>query len=116
MAGYSIGRFRRSRREVVEALAIAIEATTITLLCCMLLGSCAQIETVRESPEALAARRVAYATCLARQSSPIITEVLRQAVDATVPGGEFVHGTISIACSVVLANPPPIAAAGEVAQ
>lgn len=109
MVGFSIGPFRLSRlpRRIVEAATLAV--------CSMLLFGCSAA-TVESNPEWIAVKQVAYATCLARQNSPIITEILRQTVDATVPGGEFVHGTVSIACTVVLANPPPIAAAGEQAK
>lgn len=69
------------------------------------LSGCTDPQLNAVNQRLIAAEKVAYAACLARQKAPIVAQALRDTVAEMVPGGSIAHGIIAGSCELILASP-----------
>lgn len=90
------------------SIQIGVAAFVVAMI--FLVGGCSTLPTITLDPQTVKqiqnAQTVAYTACFARQSSPIITEILHQAASAVIPGAEIGHAVIALACEEILTHPP----------
>lgn len=88
----------------MKLLLHSVQIAVVAFAVAMLFG-CSQQQLIAANSRLIAAERVAYAACKAREQAPIVAQALRNTVEDMVPGGSIARGVIAGSCELILANP-----------